>query len=387
MDAPLAVVGDDDEGGAVELAGGAHGIDHLLHAVVEEGDGVAPRVVAEAGGVLDAVQRKQMQQQQVGMMPADDVDRRAGVDSIAPRLRRLPEMHQLVTAEHALAQQILFDGASGIGTLGKLPVDACCVLDGDPVHLRRGEAGCMSGIVDSGHRDQPRLRQPHLDAGCGGAALVDHQPVDHQVVPAGIHAGDHRGVVGPGDGGVDRLHRHRIRTLPHQRLQGGRRQRWLVQAGRAERIQADDYDLRMMRRGRCRQHCPRKRHAAPQQHGQGEPLSKPFYRRMLHLVTSIRSSRSGHLDASRSIQAARSKPLALIGSIPIGLHWRNVSSSGCARPAARRRPGLQPLQTPRWPAGHSWRGPAGRWAADSIPGSPRFAAATRCGNGCAPAAP
>src|SRR6202035_3073344 len=97
--------------------------------------------------------------------------------------------------------------------------------------------------------DQQVLVSPGLDAD-RSIRLACQQAVQENLVVRGVDTRYQCGVIGPGYGWIDRLHRSRDRAFPGQFAQGWNGQPRILKSIGGKSIQADDhnYSLRLLRR-------------------------------------------------------------------------------------------------------------------------------------------
>ena len=191
--------------------------------------------------MLDRVGFEQVHQEEIGCVLLDNVDGGVGPDLVvASGTALLIEVLDLVAGEGAIGNQFLRDGIVDVGPLAKLPCDAFRSEDGDPVDLRGGEAFFSGGFIHGANGDEFVLVDPGRDG--GGAAICRKldESVRHDVVLAGVDAGDERGVIGPGHRRIDGRHGSGDGTGSNERAQSGHRKAGILQGARGKAVDGDD---------------------------------------------------------------------------------------------------------------------------------------------------
>ena len=152
------------ERGAIEDTGGSVGLDEAADLRVGEGERRRGAEAAGAVPVLHAVGREQVEQQQVRLVPRDNVLGRARPDLVAHRDRQLGEAGHLLGGDAPGRDQLPLDGALGERPLRERPGDRRRLVDRDPVHLRGRETRGVREVVDGPPADECRLLDPRIDA-------------------------------------------------------------------------------------------------------------------------------------------------------------------------------------------------------------------------------
>ena len=171
-----------------------------------------------------------------------DVDARAGPIHVAPRRVALVELLQLGRVDESGGEHFALDGIRRVGPLAELEVKRPGVGRGHPVHVRGLEAGLECEVIHGRHADEFSLVLPRLQLERHARALAHHHTVEEHAVPRGRDAGDERGVVRPGDGGVGDGHRLGHRALARELLEEGHRQRRVVPNPGREAVNRHQHD-------------------------------------------------------------------------------------------------------------------------------------------------
>ena len=252
-----AVIGDDQERGAIVHAGLVDRGHHLFDAAIQKRDGAGGGQALGTERMVDGIQREEVQQHQVGPVFADQIDGGPGPDLVAKQDVRLREVLHVGGGDRALADHFLFQGSGGRRPFVERPGDGGRVVDGDPIDLRRGESGVVGGVVDRRYVDHLHLVDHGIDLDGRPCASRYQAAVDQESVLVGAHAGDESGVIGPGDRGIDGGHA-RSDALPDEAAQGGYGQPGVVQGVGGKAVQTDHDHHALLRRrlgGRGRAEC------------------------------------------------------------------------------------------------------------------------------------
>ncbi len=192
-----------------------------------------------------------MHQDEIRLVLADQVGGGSGPDLIAEEDVGFGKVLDVGGRDHTLAEHFAHHGVPWGSPFGEGPGDGRRIVDRDPIHLRGGQPRVVGGVVDGGDVNHLFLVDHGLDFHRRPRPGGDDRAVDDQAMFVRPDSGDERGVVGPGDGGVDGVHARRD-AIADQSAKGGRGEFGVVERVGRKTIEAD-HDNHALRRGGLRE--------------------------------------------------------------------------------------------------------------------------------------